>query len=417
MGGAIDELGRRLSATWSRLRDAVIDPLPDPALADDIAASARAEAPIVWLIGKVGAGKSSIVRTLTGSSEAEIGEGFKPCTRASRVYDFPPEAPVVRFLDTRGLGEAAYDPAEDIAVAESRSHLVLAVIRVLDPVQRPLVEALSQIRARHPDWPLIVALTCLHEAYPLGTGHPLPYPFAEDLSASDSLPPDFARSLRAQMAGLHQLPGSGAIRFVAIDFTLPADGFAPSDYGIDALWTAIGEAAPAGLEARLRASGRARDDALSARAHPQIMGHASAAAAADLLPAVGLVAVPAIQGKMLLRLAAMFGQDWDARRFAEFGGCLGAGVAVRYGVDLALRQLHKLIPWWGWTAGALSAAVTSFAATYALGKAACAYLTYVRRELPVDRRNVAEAYRAALAEAIAMARSRQWRTPHVDRSA
>ena len=80
-----------------------------------VAESARQFAPVVWLLGKVQSGKTSIIRTLTQTSTAEIGSGFAPCTRTSRVFDFPAEAPIIRFLDTRGLGEVAYDPAEDIA--------------------------------------------------------------------------------------------------------------------------------------------------------------------------------------------------------------------------------------------------------------------------------------------------------------
>ena len=63
--------------------------------------------PVLWLIGKAQAGKTSIIRALTGSETAQIGNGFQPCTRTARFYDFPNEAPVARFLDTRGLGEVA----------------------------------------------------------------------------------------------------------------------------------------------------------------------------------------------------------------------------------------------------------------------------------------------------------------------
>ena len=57
--------------------------------------------PVLWLLGKTGAGKSSLIRALTG--EAEVGEGFAPCTRTAMAYDYPPERPVMRFLDTRGV--------------------------------------------------------------------------------------------------------------------------------------------------------------------------------------------------------------------------------------------------------------------------------------------------------------------------
>ena len=44
-----------------------------------------------------------------------------PCTRTSRVYPFPtPEVPLLTFLDTRGVDEPGYDPAEDIAAFDPR---------------------------------------------------------------------------------------------------------------------------------------------------------------------------------------------------------------------------------------------------------------------------------------------------------
>src|SRR5215510_5558843 len=105
-----------------------------------IADRARQFAPVVWLIGKVQSGKSSIVRVLTQSTEAEVGSGFRACTRMARVFDFPQDAPIIRFLDTRGLGEVDYDPAEDIAFCEGRSHLLLVVMKALDLEQRAVLD-------------------------------------------------------------------------------------------------------------------------------------------------------------------------------------------------------------------------------------------------------------------------------------
>src|SRR6202165_6342139 len=138
---------------------------------------ARALAPVVWLLGKTGAGKTAIVSALTGDPRAQVGEGFEPCTRTAAFYDVPQEAPLLRFLDTRGLGEADYDPAKDIAWCEKQSHLLLVVMQVSDPVQHTVMHALPQARRRHPDWPVVVAQTGLHRLYPVGIGHPKLYPY------------------------------------------------------------------------------------------------------------------------------------------------------------------------------------------------------------------------------------------------
>ena len=72
--------------------------------------------PVFWLFGKTQSGKTSIVKFLTRADDAEIGRGFKPCTRFSREYRFPTdETPLLIFLDTRGLEEPGVDLAEEMA--------------------------------------------------------------------------------------------------------------------------------------------------------------------------------------------------------------------------------------------------------------------------------------------------------------
>src|SRR5207253_3601095 len=76
----------------------------------------RTPVPIFWLYGKTQSGKTSLIRYLTGADEAEIGQGFRPCTRFSREYHFPtPDAPLLTFIDTRGVDEPGYDSTEDLA--------------------------------------------------------------------------------------------------------------------------------------------------------------------------------------------------------------------------------------------------------------------------------------------------------------
>src|SRR5438552_12111982 len=77
---------------------------------------AKAPVPVLWLFGKTQSGKTSIIKYLTGADQAEIGTGFRPCTRFSSRYLFPTEeAPLLSFLDTRGLDEPGYHGTEDLA--------------------------------------------------------------------------------------------------------------------------------------------------------------------------------------------------------------------------------------------------------------------------------------------------------------
>src|SRR5213592_2493929 len=124
-------------------------------------------APVFWLFGKTQSGKTSIIKYLTGADQAEIGKGFQPCTRFSRQYQFPSaESPILSFLDTRGLDEPGYDPAEDVARFHDRAHVVVVTVKAMDHAQENVLNHLRVIRRDQPHRPVVLVLTCLHEAYP-----------------------------------------------------------------------------------------------------------------------------------------------------------------------------------------------------------------------------------------------------------
>jgi uncharacterized protein (DUF697 family) len=373
-----------------------------------IAVKAREWAPVVWLLGKVQSGKTSIVRAITGSDAAAIGEGYKACTRTARVFDFPAEAPAVRFLDTRGLGEVSYDPSEDMGFCEGQAHLILLVMKALDQEQVAVVRAVESVRSRHPDWPIVVAQTSLHEGYAPAQGHPDPYPFDHEgmyCGPAGALPADLLRSLAHQRTLLSGIPGRAPVILVPLDFTRESDALAPANYGYEALMAALLRAAPAALAAVLREVSEASSRTRAGKAHPYVLGCAAAAAALDLVPVAGAIAVPGVQAAMLQSLAQIYGVEWSRRTISEFAGALGAGLVVRTLSAFGIRELAKLVPAYGQTAGAAAAAATSFATTYALGKAACHFLA--RRQLgSIDQAAMQEVYAEALSKAFTLARRR-----------
>ena len=198
------------------------------------------------------------------------------------------------------------------------------------------------------------------------------YPTPSTGSPGPRPSPGLTRTLLGQRDGLGRLPGPAAPSWVPIDLTLPEDGLEPADYGLEALWAAIGEISTLDLQARLRGDPGVRDT-LARAAHPHIVGYALAATGVGALPVVDLVAVPAIQAKLLHSLAALYGQGWTRREVSEFLGLLGLGVGLGYGARLVGRALVKLVPFLGQTLGALWGATASGATTYALGKAAGYY--------------------------------------------
>src|SRR5262249_45542561 len=106
-----------------------------------------APTPGFWLFGQTQSGKSSIVKFSPGAEKAEIGKGFLPCTRFSSLFVFPSEqAPLMSFLDTRGLDEPGYDPTEDITRFDNEAHVVLVVVKALDHAQQNVLASLKRIR-------------------------------------------------------------------------------------------------------------------------------------------------------------------------------------------------------------------------------------------------------------------------------
>ena len=127
----------------------------------------RVPVPVFWLFGKTQSGKTTLIKYLTGATDAEVGEGFRPCTRFSRDYEFPTaQSPILSFLDTRGLDEPGYDPAEDLARFRDRAHVVLVTVKAMDHAQENVLKHLRAVRRDQPHRPVVLVLTCLHEAYP-----------------------------------------------------------------------------------------------------------------------------------------------------------------------------------------------------------------------------------------------------------
>jgi len=331
----------------------------------------KSPVPVFWLFGKTQSGKTSIIRFLTGAEDAEIGEGFRPCTRFSRQYQYPAaDAPLLTFLDTRGLDEPGYDPAEDLAQFDQQAHVIVVTVKALDHARENLLKQWAVIRRAQPARPVVLALTCLHEAYPQEQ-HVQPYPFVSGIESLQA-PEDLRRCLLEQQrcfAGL-------ADAIVPIDLTRPEEGFSDPSYGGDRLKQVLLDVLPKAYRQTLLTLDVVRrelPDRFARRALPFIIGYSSLAATAGAIPVpwVDLLVLPGIQTQMIFHLAQLYGQPLSGKRFLELSGTLGLGLVVRQ----VVREAAKVIPVIGSVAGAALAA----GSTYALGKAFCFYYSAVHQ--------------------------------------
>lgn len=325
----------------------------------------RIAVPVFWLFGKTQSGKSTIIKYLTGATSAEVGNGLRPCTRYSQRYEFPStDVPLLTFLDTRGLDEPGYDPAEDLASFHDQAHLMVVTVKVMDHAQERSIHALEEFRSARPSRPVVLALTCLHEAYPQQQ-HPQPYPFTDTLYPPEA-PYELQRSLAEQERRFAPLVDV----IVPIDITQPEEGFTDPIYGGEQLKHVLQEKLPEAYRQTLLTLDHLTNelkDAYLRQALPVIVAYSSLAGAigAFPLPFLDLLALPVIQLKMVHELGKLYGQPLSAERFMELATTLGMGMLARQ----ATRELTKFIPGVG---NATSAALAA-TSTYALGRAFCYY--------------------------------------------
>ena len=359
----------------------------------------EAPIPVFWMVGKTQSGKTSVIRYLTGADRAEIGKGFQPCTRWSSQYRFPnDQAPLMCFLDTRGLDEPGYDPTDDSARFEGEAHLVMVVVKALDHAQQNVLAMLKRIRDAEPKRPVVLVLTCLHEAYPQQQ-HPLPYPFTADAQ----LPVDASGPLEALSLSIaeqkHRFEGL-VDRVVAVDLTLADEGFNEPSYGGKALEQVLLDTLPVAQAQNLRMLAMAKKglrDVYARRALPTILGYSSMAGTAGALPIpfVDLIVISAIQTRMLFQLAKLYGHPLTKRHLTEIAGSLGLGLLTHQ----AGRSLIKVIPGLGTVVGSIAGGVLATTSTYALGRVFCFYYKAVLEGQVPDPADLRRYYKDQLDQA------------------
>ena len=314
--------------------------------------------PLFWLFGKTQSGKTTVVKFLTGADDAEVGRGFRPCTRFSRRYEFPnDEAPLLGFLDTRGVDEPGYDVGEDLAGFNQLAHVVIVTVKAMDHAQENVLKTLKAVREARPSRPVVLALTCLHEAYPQQQ-HPRTYPYARAPGAAEggdalavgpwkidalAVPEELRRSLAEQarrFEGLFDLA-------VPVDLTRPEEGYAEPNFGGDDLKQALLEVLPSAYRQTLltlEEAEKSLQDLFVRRAMPHIVGYSTLAATAGAIPIpwVDLLNLPGIQTRMIYDLAQPYGQPMDGKRFMEMASTMGTGIRMAQATRDVVHVIHHV---------------------------------------------------------------------------
>ncbi len=334
-----------------------------------ILATVRAKLPTTeaLLIGKPQAGKSSIVRGLTGVSAEIVGQGFRPHTQHTERYAYPSDdLPLIVFTDTVGLGDinqdtqALIDELSYDLQASKRARVLILTVKINDFAIDTIKDIAQQLRQRYPNVPCLLAVTCLHELYPSATiDHP-PYP--PEFEAVDRA----FQALQIAFDGLYS-------RTIQLDFTLEDDGYTPVFYGLESFRDTLAELLP---EAEARAIYQLLDQEETGkqlgllyrdvgRRYVSAFAIIAATLAAVPLPFATMPVLTALQVSMVGMLGQLYGQTLSP---SQAGGVVSA-IAGGFMAQAVGRELIKFIP----GLGSIIAASWAAAYTWALGEGACVY--------------------------------------------
>ena len=335
----------------------------------EILETIRAELPTTeaLLLGKPQAGKSSIVRGLTGVSAEIIGQGFRPHTQNTQRYAYPAnDLPLLIFTDTVGLGDVSQDTEAiiqdligDLQQETNKARVLIITVKIHDFATDTLRQIAEKLRQQYPDIPCLLVVTCLHEVYP------------SEVANHPDYPPDFLELQRPFIAIKENFSGLYNSA-VLIDFTLEEDGYNPVFYGLEGLRDNLAQLLP---EAESKAIYQLLDQQAgeklgniyrnAGRRYILPFSIMAATLSAVPLPFATMPVLTALQVSMVGLLGKLYGQTITP---SQAGGIVST-IAGGFVAQAVARELIKFIPGFG----SVIAASWAGAYTWALGEAACVY--------------------------------------------
>ncbi len=335
-GGQAPPTSARLPIVLDDLR-AIMRQLNWEGLRDDVRREAAARLAIV---GPVNAGKSTLFNTLEGKDIAQVSP-LPGTTKASQHREFGP----FTLIDTPGFGEVGgVDRAGIAAKSASQADAILLLLdagaglrqgdadllQYLQSLRRPVVVVLNKIDLLGRNYDQVVDDASTRLGLPV-----IPISAKKGTNVAEKLVPalvdvlpDLAVALGRELPPLRRSMANKVIRQSAILNT---------------------------------------------------------AAGAEPIPFIDIPVLLTTQGRMVLKIAAIYGEPFTARHAKELIGTIAGGLAFRY----LAQQGAKLVPAGGWAVAAGIAAV----GTWAIGQVAIEYFESGKR---LTRQQMRDMYKNSL---------------------
>jgi predicted GTPase len=382
------EVAKDLRARIATLRTVMLEKRP-PALA---------------LVGRRGAGKSSLVNALFGAKVAELGH-VTAQTGRGRWYDYEREGGAMSILDTRGVQEGS-PPAEDhdvrsaidvlalelrakapdlIVFVAKASEVDAAVDADIDVIERVYKEVK---RAHRVEPPLVVVVTQCDLVEPKATRL---HKAAEEPEADVEEKRRYVSAAeRAISAKIDERPllhdRRVATLGVSAYMSWRADGSLRADerWRVDDLALLLFRHLPDSGRAELaRATGARAVQEELANTLTKATAAVCAGIAAAPIPLADIIPLTTLQVGLVAAIAWVAGRSIDRHGAGEFVTSLGANVGAAFVLREAFRAVIKLVAPGG---GSVVSATIAFTGTMAVGAAARAY--YIRGLSLADARKV-----------------------------